>query len=320
MNKVLDTTKFVVEHSDFVNINHEKLINYSQKLSQETFRHWLCVAPYSFDSLTLTDEEKLRLLFVFNTISFSYWGEPKWAIEYDNRKYDGSWGMISALYRAIKEEIPILDFKYLARMKKPIFGHIMRSNAVIPLFDERLKFINDIGFQTQRMYDGSMHNLIASSDFDALKLLDVLTQNFPSFHDSAFYKGKEIFFFKRAQLFIADVRQMFNGRDYGNLKNIDYVTACADYKLPQILRKFGILEYQPSLEQKVDQKVEIAKHSPEEIEIRANTIWAVEWIKTEIKKTHPSVTSFNINDHLWLETQIKLPDDKPYHRTRTTAY
>jgi len=30
--------------------------------------------------------------------------------------------------------------------------------------------------------------------------------------------------------------------------------------------------------------------------------------------------SSEINDHLWLATQEKFPDDKPYHRTRTTAY
>ena len=33
---------------------------------------------------------------------------------------------------------------------------------------------------------------------------------------------------------------------------------------------------------KIDNKIEIQKNSPEEIEIRANTIWAVQFIKEEV--------------------------------------
>ena len=34
----------------------------------------------------------------------------------------------------------------------------------------------------------------------------------------------------------------------------------------------------------------------------------------------PHITSLFVNDHLWLLGQKKLADDKPYHRTVTTAY
>ena len=57
------------------------------------------------------------------------------------------------------------------------------------------------------------------------------------------------------------------------------------------------------------------KDSEEEVEIRANTIWANELIKKELKKKIPNINSIHVNDHLWLLGQCK-----PYHLTRTTAY
>lgn len=101
------------------------------------------------------------------------------------------------------------------------------------------------------------------------------------------------------------------------LKNL---TACADYKLPWILRKLGILSYSESLAREVDTKVEIPHGSEEEVEIRAGTIWANELIKQKLKKRIPKIDSIHINDHLWLLSQARLPNDKSYHLTRTTAY
>jgi len=90
--------------------------------------------------------------------------------------------------------------------------------------------------------------------------------------------------------------------------------------LPQILRRFGILEYDNSLAGKIDGKIEILHDSEEEIGIRANTVWAVEFIKEFVKARNPEITSMGIDDHLWLASQEKFPDEKPYHRTRTTDY
>ena len=86
------------------------------------------------------------------------------------------------------------------------------------------------------------------------------------------------------------------------------------------MRKLEVLEYTDALAEKVDSKTEIPHNSAEEIEIRANTIWAVELVKEIVKKRRPQIMSFEVNDHLWLATQEKFSDDKPYHRTRTTAY
>ncbi|OIP24330.1 hypothetical protein AUK11_03560 [bacterium CG2_30_37_16] len=100
----------------------------------------------------------------------------------------------------------------------------------------------------------------------------------------------------------------------------DKLTAFADYKVPQGLKKFGILEYSPELATKVDSMIEIPKGSDEETEIRANCIWAIELVNKEAKKKFPKSNAASIDKILWFRGQKKLSDDKPYHRTKTIWY
>lgn len=318
MNKILETTKFVVDNSDFVKINHSHLVAFSKVFDHENTIHWLNAAPFDFSHFS--NDDKLHFVIIFNTLSFCYWGEPKWTVEYKDKKHDGAWGMILALGRGIEEGAALTNFEYCSKISKEEFAHILRGNIEIPLLEERWKILQEIGKNMVANFDGKASNLIKMASGDAQKLLEIIVQNFPSFSDIAKYKEKEIYFYKRAQLLIADIFQLFGGKNFGALENMDQITACADYKLPLILRNLGILEYAPALAEKIDNKIEIQKGSPEETEIRASTIWAVEFIKEEVKKRSPQIMSFQINDDLWLATQGKNNGDKPYHQTRTTAY
>jgi hypothetical protein len=317
MNKILETTKFVIENSDLVKINHEKVTEFSKNFNPDKTDHWLNAAPFNFSHFS--DEDKLHFLFVFNALSFSYWGEPKWTVEYKDKKHDGAWGMILALGRGIEEGAALTNFEYCSKISKEEFAHVLRGNIETPLLEERWKILREIGLNMTAKFGGKAKNLLAEASGDAQKLLELIVQNFPSFLDIATYKEKEIYFYKRAQLLVADIFQIFGGKNFGALGNMDQITACADYKLPLILRNLGILEYNTALAEKIDNKIEIQKGSAEETEIRASTIWAVEFIKEEVKKRSPQIMSFQINDDLWLATQGNN-NGKPYHRTRTTAY
>jgi len=71
---------------------------------------------------------------------------------------------------------------------------------------------------------------------------------------------------------------------------------------------------------KVECRVEIAAGSSEEVEIRANTIVAVDCIRIQLEQNGFETTVSEINDYLWLKGQVSHLQDKPYHLTRTTAY
>jgi hypothetical protein len=66
-------------------------------------------------------------------------------------------------------------------------------------------------------------------------------------------------------------------------KNKEQLTMFADYRVPQILRQLEIMEYTPELATKIDNEEELPYSSPEEVEIRASTVIAVEMIMEKIR-------------------------------------
>ena len=228
--------------------------------------------------------------------------------------------MITTILHAVEEGTPILDARHRAQMTRDDYAHMLRGNVEIPLLDERYAITREIATALVEKHDGDFGRFVQSANGDGAALLRLIISSFPSFSDTATYEGNEVFFYKRAQLLVEDIYQTFKGAGYGKLDNLEHFTACADYKLPQSLRKLGIMSYAPALAKKIDGLIELPHGGPEEIEIRECTIWAVELIKGELAKVGKTVSSVGINDHLWLMGQTKSPDDKPYHRTRTTAY
>jgi hypothetical protein len=74
------------------------------------------------------------------------------------------------------------------------------------------------------------------------------------------------------------------------------------------------------MEHKVDNGIFLEAGSPEEIEIRANTIWAVELIRQELTRMGKELRAFEIDWFLWNLGQERQFKAKPYHRTVTTFY
>ncbi len=293
---ILNSIKFVVDQSKHVSIDEGKVSDFCNNFDHQNIKHWLEEAP--FDIQTLDEEDRLNFMLFFNAISFSYWGDPKWTVEYHGAEYDGSWAMIACIARALEDGKPIFDAKYLAKISRDEFADILRGNIEIPLLEERWKILQEVGQVLDGKFEGEFKNLILSADGDALKLVEVIVKNFTVFDDVAEYRSEKVYFNKRAQLLVADIHQAFEGRGIGKLNNVDQLTACADYKLPQMLRKMGIIKYSNELAEKIDHYTEILSGSEEEIEIRANTVWATELIKQQLKSSIPDITSIHVNDHL----------------------
>jgi hypothetical protein len=312
MNPVLACALQVSKESRSVRVNDRGISRYAGKLIARNRRHWLDAGP--FFPRKLEGKDRLAFAFLLNAISYSYWGEPKWTVEYNGKHYDGAQGMVACLGRAAENGKPIFKAEYLAEITSKELGNILRGNTTIPLLEERKKSLNELG-KAVCGHGGNFGKVFALANGQALKLVDVVLTLFPSFEDKAVYLGKTIHFNKRVQLLVSDVCHMIGG-----MQGAGKLTACADYKLPQVLRRHGILEYADGLRERVLAKAEIPAGSEEETEIRANTIVAIEMIKGHVRLKVPGITSMQINDMIWLEGQVKLPGDEPYHRTRTTAY
>ncbi len=322
MERVLSSVEPVVKSSAHVRINHAAIEGFCQTVSAKDF------AESEFDDQTslksgLVDDQ-IGLVMVYNTVNYCYWGDPKWTITRGGNLYDGSAAMLRSLKSAIEGEFPLTYPAYLAKLPKDDLKEIFKGNIQIPLFEERLRLLRILGQTVKDKFDESFLNVIRAGKYDAEKIVEVLVKDFPRvFDDSSYFNGHKVRFYKRAQLVPAHLDEL-SRQDLipFQIKNIDQLTAFADYKVPQLLRKSGILEYASDLAFKIDNQIKIPQDSDDEIEIRANTIWAVELVTQALKYKFPDlpVNAARTDGIFWFRGQVKSPDDKPYHLTRTTWY
>lgn len=319
MLDVLSSTKPVFENLTEVKIVEEQIDQLAKKINEEELKTpEINYTRYHWDL-----ENLVRLIFLFNTINFCYWakkGKLKWTVEIGGEKQDGATGLFFCLENKAKKNPDLLKGNCLTRLSLNDLSQILKGNTEIPLLKERLACLNEAGNILEKKFNGDFLNLYQNSDNDALKMVELVVDNFSSFNDILKYNEQVVSFYKRAQLNSKMISDALVSFDKKPLDNLDKLTAFADYKVPQILRKLGILEYSQNLSQKIDNYEIIPAHSKDEIEIRVATIWAVEKIKDKLKPKFPFVTSPYVDGMLWNFGQVKTPDDKPYHRTYTIAY
>jgi hypothetical protein len=317
LNPVLNSTRYVVENADHVQIDKAAIRAYAEGFEIRPHGNWM---KESFDLTDLSEEERMMLCTVFNSISFSYWGEPYWSVEYKGTSYDrASWSMVAAILRSKEEGKSLLDPNVLSTLSKEDLGHMLRGNTEIPMLEERLKILNLVGKSIQKNGEGSFRNIIGQAEGDALKLVDLILKNFsPAFDDHYEYKGETVHFNKRAQALVESLSSMFDAEGIGSFSNTDQLTALADYIIPNLLREKGILRYSDELKHAIDTGQVIEKGSPYEVEIRAAAVWAIEWIRENVNKQKSlAVQTAAVNDDLWIKGGAVAT---PFHLVRTTAY
>lgn len=274
----------------------------------------------------LPPERFLNYLLVLEALNFSFWDEePRWRVSHGGGEYDGYWALAAALHRAVSEEgLPLWEARFLAEIEEKQLALMLRGKGrPPPLLPERAANLREVGRILLERWGGQFANLVAASRGEAVELTRLIAAEFPSFRDEALWRGKRVLFLKRAQICAADLSRLLPGHPLGRLTGLEGLTAFADYKVPQVLRKEGILLPVPDLAERIDRLEPLEAGSGEEVEIRAATIWACEWIARVMGSLaapgRPAPTAAEVDYLLWSAGQDKsgLP---PYHRTRTIFY
>lgn len=336
---VLESTRAVVEVGELAWINQDRLAAVADRLrafKQQEDRQagadsasssitWY--AQYHFFDGT---ERTLNWLLLLDALNFCFWaekGQARWQIEFHGETLGGYWAEAASLTRAVEEGYPVWDARYLSEMRSEEMATILRgipaadgqAKVAIPLFEQRLANAREVGRVLLERYDGQFANTIQGAGGSAVRLALLLAEHFPSFRDIAIYRQREVRFLKRAQICAADVHGAFGGKQWGAFRDLDRLTIFADYKLPQILRHFGALEYHPALAKRIDSMELLTPGSEEEIEIRAATVWAGELLRQAMAEQEEGITAAEIDARLWLLSQ-NITDMRPYHRVRTIYY
>jgi hypothetical protein len=313
---VLTTTRPVVEAARHVRIDGAAVRDVAARLAAgEMVRpDWNTRYHYAGEPAATA-----LYILVMDALNFCFWGEPRWKIVYEGETLDGYWALAAALKRAaLAGDLP-LDPAALATIDEARLGAILAGEGVIPLLAERAANLRELGAGLRDRWGGDVARLIGAADGGAPRLALLLAREFPSFDDRTTYAGREVRLFKRAQIAAGDLWGALDGQGLGAFDDLGALTAFADYKVPQVLRRLGLLVYDDHLAGLVDGRVELPPGSPEEVEIRAATIWGVEELRRAMTAAGRPVRAFEIDWHLW-EAGQRVRDDKPYHRTRTMYY
>lgn len=216
----------------------------------------------------------------------------------------------------------------------------------LPMMEERVAKVREVGAVLRARFGGLAANLVASANGSAVALVDAVTANFPGFRDHSVYDGRQVFFYKRAQIVVADVWaacgcQRLPGppaegatvAPLGAFYDIDALTMFADYRVPQFLRAVGVLTYTDDLAAKIDGKVELCAGSHEEVELRAATIVATDLICAAVNAGAAAASAsagaaprvfaaVEVDRLLWREGERRNASGEipTHHRTLTCFY
>ena len=312
--KILDSIKYVVDNSNYVFINRNNIDNVISLLKESKREPWLN-SDY-LDLENFSQEQILFYLILCESLNFCYWdSDIKWKIEYKDEWYSGSFGLFYAISKAIKNGYNLLNIEYLENITIEELDEIFKGTTSIPLLKERFEIIKQLVSEYKQI-SNITQSMSANSD---IELLNNIVNHFSNFRDISLYKGREIYFFKRAILLVGDLILNISSISK-SVKNDDNMTGCADYKIPQVLRHLGILEYSDDLTTLIDERQEIQHDSEMEVEIRANMLYAIELIKEKLHQNGIDMNSVQIDNALWLLSKNKEFKDKPHHLTRTIYY
>lgn len=313
---ILKTTAFVVERARYVKLDADVIESAADALAEQRVEPpaWN-YARHFFDGT----ERTVNYLFLLDALNFCFWGKPKWSIVYNGERLDGYWALAAALKRAVEQDPHLVEPCLLRRITPREMAKVLHGNRRIPLFEERCQNARELGVVLCALW-GDAARFVEAAERDAAALARMVVDYFSSFNDIALYRGRTIRFFKRAQILAADLWGAFGGKQWGAFTNLETLTAFADYKLPQILRAWGILQYSPALARRVDARVELHAGSAAEVEIRAATLWAVELLRDALARRGRKLWSVQVDWILWEASQGRFDGMKPYHRVRTMYY
>ncbi len=171
--------------------------------------------------------------------------------------------------------------------------------------------LNDLGRQIEEHHGGRFVALVDDAGGSVLPLVERLS-GWRSFADRSPYGQLEVPFLKRAQLTVADLAAAGLAR----FEDLERLTMFADNLVPHVLRLDGILRFDSQLVGRIDHGELIEHDSPEEVEIRACALHAVELLVAARPGSHAA----HIDGLLWRRGQEPRYKASPRHRSRCTAY
>ena len=165
----------------------------------------------------------------------------------------------------------------------------------------------DPGHELMALYARALNEIAGVGTFegeDAVTIAEALAR-LPMWRDVSHHDGEEIPLYKRAQIAAAELAATGTER----------LTMFPDNLVPHVLRIDGVLAFDDRLVARIDREELLAHGSPEEVEIRACAVHAVELLAEA-----SGATPAQLDNLLWRRGAQPQYKARPRHRARCTAY
>ena len=209
----------------------------------------------------------------------------------------------------------------LGELDPATIAAVLGQDAEHPLMIDFAAALRDVGERVEADHGGRFGAVVDAADGSAPALVDTLAV-WAAFADVSIYDGREVPFFKRAQIVAADVDRMDLARlpaaapaKSGRLRDLDRLTAFADNLVPHVLRVDEVLRLDPALEERIEAGELLEHGSPEEVELRACAVQTVELLAAA-----SPLTPAQIDSVLWHRGGAPRYKSRPRPRSRNTAY
>jgi hypothetical protein len=320
---VLESILPVIAESQDVTTDAARVRDVAQWLAYEELPFPRFLLPFAIE---LDRDATIDFILVANLMNFAY-TDFDTGVRFDQivdgAVYADSDALLYCLHRALLEGIDVLDGTYLAQVTTEDLHWLFRGGtSELQMLGERAAILRDAGATLVERYDGRFHNLLAAASPSLYDngngLLELLVRDFPRFDDIAEYDGQTVRFYKLAQLALWFLHVSLPGGL--GISDVDRLTAFADYIVPVGLRVLGIFRYSDALEQAINGGALIEAGSPQEIELRAHTIYATALLTDEVNALRPPELQVIVPQ---IDARFWVPFHKthhPHHLTRTIYY
>ena len=322
---VLESLPYAIESSRDVHTHYDKIVEVASWMAYEELPMPEFALPFGISQGDPNDA--IDFILVSNSIDTAFTNfdtHVKFQVDYAGQHWSDSDAEFACLKRAMDQGVPILDGNYLAKVTREQLNKIFQANIEMPMLDEKLAVLHQVGKVLADKYDGHFHNFVRSCSpklYDnGNGLIDRLVKEFPRFNNVSLLDGHAIKFYKLPQLGIWMLYATMHPSGKFRLDDPEKMTAFADYIVPVALRLMGITSYSKELEHAINSYQLIPRDSRWEIEIRAHCIYATALLREEVNKLRAldaQVIIPQIDARLWTHYHTTT---WPHHLTKTIMY
>ena len=315
-SQVLSSVSKVIPQLSCLEIDIEKLNESAIYLSKEDFG-----INYEGNP-NIVPLEYIRKTMLINTLNFVF-TDFSTSVKYKIENLSDTDAMVYQIDNALLEGVPLTKGSFMRDMNLEEFKRIFTGNIEMPMADEKVEILNNVGDTLVTKYDGDWINFIDDGPkklYDNGEgLVERLVRDFKRFDDYSIFENEKVYFLKLAQLAFWGIHRELS-KSYFFIEDMENMTAFADYIIPVALESFGIVKYSSGLKEKIDSGILIDRDSIEEIEIRSTSIYVTAKLTELInnyKNEEEKIIIPQLDFKLWTDFHA---DERPHHLTKTIMY